>query len=91
MTDDGVDHSQGANENQCDDDGFSSASDDDNDAVEVCFASQYYLANIALNLFLGRLLLIQAILTGGKALSYIVKRPRTSLRHPGPGHRQLSA
>ncbi|KAI2784918.1 ATP-NAD kinase [Daldinia loculata] len=37
MTDDGVDHSQGANENQCDDDGFSSASDDDNDAVEVTF------------------------------------------------------
>ncbi|KAI0849060.1 ATP-NAD kinase [Daldinia vernicosa] len=37
MMGDGADHSQGANENQYDDDRFSSADDDDNDAVEVTF------------------------------------------------------
>ncbi|KAI1661174.1 ATP-NAD kinase [Daldinia decipiens] len=40
MTGDGADHSQGANENLYDDpDRFSSASDDDNNAVEVTFDS----------------------------------------------------
>ncbi|KAI0135744.1 ATP-NAD kinase, partial [Daldinia grandis] len=39
MTSNGADHSQGANENQYDDDLFSSASDDDNNAVEVTFDS----------------------------------------------------
>ncbi|KAF3056237.1 putative kinase C1B1.02c [Daldinia childiae] len=39
MIGDGVDHSQDANENQYNDDRFSSASDDDNNAVEVTFDS----------------------------------------------------